>query len=205
MDTQSDSNREGGGTVSLVGAAGKPSCLTQLNLPIAKLVPLSNKVVVKALLATPWTKVQDEISVLKTTSRHSRPLPFLATAELPYDPHSLGLTCQGKLGSGRVELCRTLVRIHAIPQGQLGHPFAVLLPKVVGDGCIVLGSVGESLGTEWGTLINLQRICCLKKGMNGKQTCLAEPFAASKRDQPSGQGDAWFPWRCLCPSTLPSL
>lgn len=181
-DTQSDTSREGGTTVSLVGAADKLSCLTRLNLPIAKLVPLSSKVVIKALLATSWTKVPDGISVLKTTSRHGRPLPFLATPELPYGPRGLGLTCQGKLGSGRVELCRTLVRIHAVSQGQLGHPLAVLLPKVVRDGCIVLGSVGKSLGTERGTLINLERIRCLKKGMNGNQTCLAEPFAASKCD-----------------------
>jgi len=48
------------------------------------------------------------------------------------------------------------MRIHAIPQGQLGHPLAVLLPKVVRDGCIILSSVGESLGTKWGMLVSLQ-------------------------------------------------
>lgn len=131
-------------------------CLAQLNLLITKLVPPSNKAVVKALLAVPWTKVQDGISVLKTTSRHVQPPRFLAIPELPSGQHGLGLTCQGKFGSHRVELCRTLVRIHAVPQGQLGHALAVLFPKVVRDGCIILGSVGESLETEWGTSVNLQ-------------------------------------------------
>lgn len=46
------------------------------------------------------------------------------------------------------------MRIHAVPQGQLGHPLAVLLPEVVRDGCVILSSVGESLGTEQGTLVN---------------------------------------------------
>ena len=111
-------------------------------------MPLSNKVVVTALLAIPWTKVHNGILVLKTTGRHAQPPSFLAIPELPFGQHGLGLTCQGKFGSHGVELRRTLVRIHAVPQGQLGHPLAVLFPKVVRDGCIVLSSVGESLGTE---------------------------------------------------------
>lgn len=74
----------------------------------------------------------------------------------PRAPPCQGLTCQGKLRPHGVELCRTLMRIHAIPQGQLGHPLAVLLPKVVRDGCIILSSVGESLGTKWGMLVSLQ-------------------------------------------------
>lgn len=69
---------------------------------------------------------------------------------------ALGLTCQGKFGSHRVELRRTLVRIHAVPQGQLRHPLAVLFPKVVRDGSIILSSVRECLGTEWGTSVGLQ-------------------------------------------------
>lgn len=42
------------------------------------------------------------------------------------------------------------MRVHAIPQGQLRHPLAVLLPKVVRDGCVVLSSVREGLGTQGG-------------------------------------------------------
>lgn len=75
--------------------------------------------------------------------------------ELPPGQHSRGLTCQGQFGSRGVELRWTLVRIHAVPQGQLRHSLAVLLPEVVRDGCIVLSSVGEGLGTQWGTLGNL--------------------------------------------------
>lgn len=109
-----------------------------------------------ALLAIPWSKVQDSILVLKTTDQHAQPLPFPAIPELPFGQHNPGLTCQGEFRSHCVELCRALVRIHAVPQGQLGHPLAVLLPKVVRDGCIVLSSVGESLGTERGTPVNLK-------------------------------------------------
>lgn len=87
---------------------------------------------------------------------HVQPPPFPAIPELPLGQHSRGLTCQGQFGSRGVELRRTLVRIHAVPQGQLGHPLAVLLPEVVRDGCIVLSSVGERLGTQRGTLVNLE-------------------------------------------------
>lgn len=154
MDTPSYTNSGCRVTASL--AADRPFCLTQLHLSIAKLVLLSNKVVVKALLAILWTKVQGDVSVLKTTRRHAQAPPFLAIPELPFGQHGLGLTCHGKFGSHRVELGRTLVRIHTIPQGKLGHPLAVLLPKIVRDGCIILSSVGESLGTKWGTFVNLK-------------------------------------------------
>lgn len=81
--------------------------------------------------------------------------PFPALPELPPGQQSPGLTCQGQFGARGVELCRALVRIHAVPQGQLRHPLAVLLPEVVRDGCIVLSSVGEGLGTQQGTLVSL--------------------------------------------------
>lgn len=90
-------------------------CLTQLNFLTAKLVPLSNKAAMKALLAIPWTKVQDGLSVPKVV----QPPPLPGIPELPLSQHSRGLTCQGQFGSRGVELCRTLVRIHAVPQGQV--------------------------------------------------------------------------------------
>lgn len=82
--------------------------------------------------------------------------PFPAIPELPVGQQSRGLTCQGQFGARGVELRRTLVRVHAVPQGQLRHSLAVLLPKVVRDGCVVLSSVGEGLEAQRGTLVDLE-------------------------------------------------
>ena len=52
---------------------------------------------------------------------------------------------EGQLWPSGVDLSRLLVRVHAVAQTQLGPTTAVLTTEVVGDGTVVLGSVGKCL------------------------------------------------------------
>lgn len=60
-------------------------------------------------------------------------------------------TCEGEGGAQGVELGGGLVGVHAVAQGQLGYPTAVLAPEVVRDGLIILSCVSKGLGERMRT------------------------------------------------------